>query len=90
MQSMAVQRRVINVSRYDILQTVLHWCKTHNRRDFYYYEVNIPSQQLAMLCRSGYRRKKYIEKKGRSPEKGFNYRLWRYGLVDGIDIDEVI
>ena len=78
------------MSRYDILKVVLHYCKVHNRREFYYHEVNIPSQQLAMLCRSGYRRKKYIEKKGRSEKKGFNYRLIKYGLLDNINIDEVV
>ena len=78
------------MSKYDALQTVLHWCRTHNRREFYYYEVNVPSQQLSMLCRGGWRRKKYIEKKGRSEKKGYNYRLIKYGLLDNIDIDEVI
>ena len=78
------------MSRYDILKVVLHWCRTHNRRDFYYYEIGVPSQQLAMLCRSGWRRKKYIEKKGRSEKKGYNYRLIKYGLLDNIAIDEVV
>ena len=78
------------MSKYDTLKVILRWCKTHNQRDFYYYDVKLPSQQIAMLCRSGYRRKKYIEKKGRSEKKDFNYQLIKYGLVDSINIDEVV
>ena len=78
------------MSKYDTLKTVLHWCRAHNRREFFYYEIGLPSQELSMLCRSGYRRKKYIEKKGRSEKKGFNYRLIKYGLLDNINIDEVV
>ena len=77
------------MSKYDTLKAVLYWCKIHDRREFYYYDVGISSHQLSMLCRSGYRRKAYIEKKGRSPERGHKYRLWRYGLIDGINIEEI-
>ena len=76
--------------KFDVLKAVLNWCKKHNRREFYYYEINIPSQQLAGLCKSGYKRKRYIEKKGSSFKKGVNYRLRKYGLCDGVDIDDAL
>ena len=76
--------------KYDVLRSVLHWCKKHDRREFYYYEIGISSQQLAALCKSGYNRKRYIEKKGSSFKKGVNYRLRKYGLCDGVDIDDAL
>ena len=76
--------------KYDVLKAVLLWCKAQDRRDFYYYEIGIPSQQLAGLCKSGYNRKQYIERKGSSFKKGGNYRLRKYGLVDGVVIDDAL
>ena len=77
-------------SKYDVLKAVLHWCEKHDRRDFYYYEVNVPSQQLAGLCKGGYKHKQYIERKGISFKRGTNYRLRKYGLCDGVDIDDAL
>ena len=75
--------------KYDVLKAVLHWCRAHNRREFYYYEIGVSPQQLAALCKSGYKRKKYIERKGSSFKKGANYRLMKYGLVDGVNVNAV-
>ena len=76
--------------KFDVLKAVLRWCEKHDRRDFFYYEVNVPSQQLSSLCRTGYKRKRYIEKKGSSFKKGVNYRLRKYGLCDGVDINDAL
>ena len=75
------------LSKYDALQKILRWCKRHHKREFYSFEVDVPSQSIISLCNNGYRRKEYVFRVRKSTKRDHTRGRWRYRLAEWVDLD---
>lgn len=74
------------MSKYNDLQNILRWCRSHNRREFYQFEVGVHSRSLGAICNSGYRSKTWLHRVERSKKRDGTMGRWRYRLADHVDV----
>lgn len=77
------------MSRYNDTQKIIRWCKSHRGKDFYYYDVDIPSRAIGALCDTPFRGKIWVVKKGKSVTRDSNNGLIMYGISSWVDLDNV-
>jgi hypothetical protein len=66
------------MNKYDDLYKVIRWCRTHNRREFYQFEVEVHPRSIGALCDSNYRGKTWLSRVGRSKRRDGTRGRWRY------------
>lgn len=68
-------------SKYDTLNAILGWCKSHPNSDyFYYFDVDAHQRSIASLCDAPYRNKTWLVRKGVSEKRDATHGLMRYAL----------
>ena len=73
-------------SKYDTLQRILKYCRTHHTRDFFQFNVGVHPRSIGAICDNGYRSKQWIARVGRSQERDGTHGNWKYRLLDHIDL----
>lgn len=68
--------------KYIAIQKICEWCRSHPKRDtFYYYEVGCHQRTLASLCDSPYRDRTWLTRRGTSEKRDATHGLMMYSIV---------
>lgn len=78
------------VSKHDILQPILRYCKLHHIRAFYQFEVNVPPRSIGALCDSKYKGQIWLKRLHKSEKRDGTNDRWLYSLADWVDVCDVV